>query len=150
METIAWMALVAYYLSVGNTAFGLVSIMMMVSWGYTFLRPLFRPTVTPPYDIALLLLIQLSTGVLGLFGHAYDRYASSKKWPSGWVFVGEIVDLVIISSLLVVIFRTPVEAIDEDELDPMSSPEDYATVWGWMTFGFVNPLIEKVTHSSPL
>jgi hypothetical protein len=149
LEAIAWMAMVAYYLSVGNTTSGLVSIVMMVSWGYTFLRPLFRPTVTPPYDITLLLLVQLSTGVLGLFGHAYDRYANFKTWPSAWVFVGEIVDLVIVCTLLIVIFRTPVEAIDEDEVDPMSSPEDYATIWGWMTFGFVNPLIEKVMPSSP-
>jgi hypothetical protein len=149
LETIAWMAMLAYYWSFGNMTFALVSMTMALSWGYTFVRPLFRPTVTPPFDIALLLLTQLSTGVLGLFGHAYDRYATSKPWPSGWVFVGEIIDLVIIFTLLVVIFRTPVEAIDEDEVDPMSSPEDYATIWGWMTFGFVNPLIEKVPHSSP-
>lgn len=146
VETIAWMTLAAYYLTIGSTTFGLVSMMMVITWGYTFVRPLLRPSATPPYDILTLLVVQLMSGLLGLFGHAYDKYAYSKTWPSGWVFIGEIVDLTIICTLLSIIIHTPIELLDDEDTDPLSPPEDRASVWGWMTFGFVNPLIEKVLH----
>lgn len=150
LEMIAWMTLIAYYLSLGNFTFGLVSMIMTVSWIYAFVKTLVRPVATPPYDIAILLLVQLGTGMLGFFGHAYDAYAYSKRWPGKWVLASEIADLVIIIILLGLIFHAPLEAIDERDIDPHSSPEDYASIWGWMTFAFVNPLVETVSKNSRL
>jgi hypothetical protein len=143
VETIAWLAVLSYHLSLGDKPPVLISAVMVLAWGYTFARLLLRPTITAPYDLLLLLTIHLTTSILGILGHAYDKFAYGKAWPGVWILVAELADFLVITALLVVIVRTPVEDTGGPDEIP-GSPEDYATVWSWMTFGFVNPLIKLV------
>lgn len=146
LETIYWLGTLAYDLLLGDVLSTIVSSCQAASWAYTFMRPLLRPTSTPPYDILTLLLIQFGTLSIGFFGYAYDKYANSIPWPATWVLIGNLGDLLIITGLLMIIMSTPLEPIDPKDsigIDNLASPEDYTTIWGWMTFAFVNPVIEK-------
>ncbi|KIM25383.1 hypothetical protein M408DRAFT_210000 [Serendipita vermifera MAFF 305830] len=152
LETIFWTGSLAYALSLHQEVTTiLVAACQVVSWGYTFIRPLARPSVKPPIDLFLLLLIQLTTATIMLFGHAYDRYAVGTHWPSSaWPLLADLADTLIITTLLVIIMSTPLEPIDPKDslgVDNLASPEDYTTIWGWMTFAFVNPVIEKGTRA---
>jgi hypothetical protein len=140
------MGIFAYELVVGDLLSTLIAGCQLIAWSYVFMRLLLRPTATPPYDIFILLLIQLGTASVRLFGYAYDWYAEALLWPSVGTILGELLDLSIILSLLLVILSTPVEPIDPRDsrgVNNLASPEDYTTIWGWMTFGFVDPVIEK-------
>jgi hypothetical protein len=146
LETIYWMGIFAYDLLLGDLLSTLIAGCQLVAWGYAFVRPLLHPTATPPYDIFILLLIQLGTASLGLFGNAYDWYAEGIPWPGVGTILRELVDVAVILGLLLVILSTPVEPIDPRDslgVNNLASPEDYTTIWGWMTFGFVDPVIEK-------
>ncbi|KAG8838602.1 hypothetical protein FRC18_003860 [Serendipita sp. 400] len=140
MEILTWTILFAYYLSIGQFLTAWISSLLVISWTYTFLRPLIYSTVTVPIDILALLCIHLVTGSLGFLGHAYDKYGYNRPWPNAWVITGEIIDLLVIIFLIVVNLNTPAETVPEGSV---ASPEDLATVWGWMTFGFINPLVAK-------
>jgi hypothetical protein len=146
LEAIYWMGIFAYSLLLRDLLSTLIAGCQLAAWAYTFVRPLLHPTATPPYDIFILLLIQLGTAFLGLFGNVYDWYAEGMPWPGVGTIVGELADLAIILCLLLVILNTPVEPIDPKDslgINNLASPEDYTTIWGWMTFGFVDPVIEK-------
>lgn len=146
LEVIYWMGVFAYELLLGDLLFVLIAGCQLAAWGYAFVRPLLHPTATPPYNIFILLLIQLGTASLGLFGNVYDWYAEGISWPGVGTILGELADLTVILGLLLVILNTPVEPIDPKDsvgINNLASPEDYTTIWGWMTFGFVDPVIEK-------
>ena len=151
LETIHWMGRFAYELLIGDVLSTFVVGCQLAAWSYTFTRPLFRPTATPPFDLLILLLIQLGTASLGLSGYLYDWYAEKIPFPGAVTILGELVDLVVILILLVVIMSTPLETIDPRnslEINNLASPEDYTTIWGWMTFGFIGPLIEKGSETT--
>jgi hypothetical protein len=143
------MAVSAYNFVIGNPIFGWMSLTLSLTWIYTFLRLVFKPTITPPYDLLTLLTIQFSFSLILLLGEPYSYYAypQTHPLPGKALLIVQVLDLAVISGLLGIILTTPVEDIDPvdangNEVD--ASPEDRATLWGWMTFGFMDPLIKKV------
>lgn len=143
LELVFWTILSTYYLSTGEKTEAWTCSLLTLAWSYSFVRLLIKPSVTPPYDVFILLVIQLATATVGLVGHAYNHYGYGAPWPEAWVLIGETLDLATISTLVLVILKTPVEAVPNSTPDTLASPEDRATLWGWMTFGFVNPLVAK-------
>ena len=144
LELVFWTVLSTYYLSTGQYTTAWACSLITLAWLYSFVRLLVKPSAKPPYDVLTLLVIQLMTAAVVFLGHGYNHYGYAAPWPAPWVIIGEMLDLSIIFSLVVVILQTPVEAVPKSTPDTLASPEDRATLWGWMTFGFVNPLVAKV------
>ncbi|KZT07241.1 uncharacterized protein LAESUDRAFT_758644 [Laetiporus sulphureus 93-53] len=71
--------------------------------------------------------------------------------PSSITMVGHIGNLVAISLLLLVIPNMPLDIssyIKEEDIGHTVSPEDYTSLWSWMSFRWVLPLVERGTYNT--
>ncbi|CAE6413166.1 unnamed protein product [Rhizoctonia solani] len=117
------------------------AIAALVSWVYAALRPSIRPSRTPYYDLfgiyfshllaACVALYEASTSATGSIGFSTDRLAHVLN--SLLTFVG----LVAIVNMPLSLAGKP--EVNEDGLHP--ALEDYCTLWQWMTFTWVSPII---------
>lgn len=112
-EVLAWSSLASYAFMTQHTS-AWMNLALAISWLFTALRLLIKPSMTPPYDILCLLVIQLCTATVCLAAIWYNLYASGKGWPGGWELSARLLDVSIISALLAIILRTPVELPGKD------------------------------------
>ncbi|KAJ7254410.1 hypothetical protein B0H12DRAFT_1115460 [Mycena haematopus] len=111
------------------------------SWCYAFLRPLIKnPIVTAPMDLFWLFFLEFAGAILLLGGVllGYGNVAQNILI----VFVG---NAILVTGLLVVVLRLPLGIPTReplhDDLEP--SPEDYTSLFRWITFAWVYPLIRR-------
>lgn len=78
------------------------------TWFYAAVRPIVRPTATPPYDIFTLSLISLTWASLELGITLYGRFALGFPPPPTYPFVGLLVNITALIALLVVVVSMPV------------------------------------------
>ncbi|KEP50340.1 multidrug resistance-associated ABC transporter [Rhizoctonia solani 123E] len=150
LETAGWTAVVVNRArhSDGLLAF-VTAIVALVSWVYAALRPSIRPSRTPYYDLftiyfshflaACVALYEASTSTTGSIGFSTERVGQVLN--SLLTFVG----LVVIVNMPLTIAGEP--EINEDGLHP--ALEDNCTLWQWMTFTWVSPII-SLGASRPL
>ncbi|KAF8594789.1 hypothetical protein BDV93DRAFT_501773 [Ceratobasidium sp. AG-I] len=113
----------------------------IASWVYSALRPGIRPSCTPYYDLftlylsyflaALVTLYEASTSSTGDIGFTCGRLA-------------RVFDVFITFMGLVAIVNMPLSAIGQPEVAEdglLPSLEDHCTLWQWMTFTWISPLI---------
>ncbi|CAE6476012.1 unnamed protein product [Rhizoctonia solani] len=142
LETAGWTAAVVDRARHGAGLLALVTaIVALVSWVYAALRPNIRPSRTPYYDLltiyfshflaACVALYESSTSATGSIGFSTDRLAHVISSLLTFVGLAAIVNMPL--SL------TGKPEVDEDDLHP--SLEDYCTLWQWMTFTWVSPII---------
>ncbi|CAK5279437.1 unnamed protein product [Mycena citricolor] len=123
-----------------------------VSWVYATARPIAAPPATVPYDLFTLYVLHAAGGLLLLGGLLFEYVVGVAPLPRTLVLVGLSVNLVIIFVLLVVVVQmpnnVPSERVDEGEIGRSVSPEDYTTLWQWITFDWVYPLIKVGTKGT--
>ncbi|CAE6396795.1 unnamed protein product [Rhizoctonia solani] len=134
--------------SVGVLAL-VTTIVALVSWVYAALRPSVRPSRTAYYDLfsiylshflaACVALYEVSSSTTGSVGFSTERIAHVLN--SLLTFVG----LVVIVNMPLSLSGNP--EVDEDGLLP--ALEDHCTLWQWMTFTWVSPII-SLGASRPL
>ncbi|CAE6437640.1 unnamed protein product [Rhizoctonia solani] len=117
------------------------AITALVSWVYATLRPGIRPSRTPYYDLlaiysshflaACVALYEASTSTTGSIGFSTERVAQVLN------LLLTLVGLVAVVNMPLTISGDP--EVDEDGLHP--ALEDHCTVWQWMTFTWVSPII---------
>ncbi|KAG8762089.1 hypothetical protein FRC11_011215 [Ceratobasidium sp. 423] len=150
LETSGWAAVVAYQAKHSAGLLALVTaIIALVSWVYAALRPSIRPSRTPYYDLftiyfshflaACVALYEASSLATGSIGFSTGRLGHGLN--SLLTFVG----LVVIVNMPLSITGKP--EVDEDGLLP--ALEDHCTLWQWMTFTWVSPII-SLGASRPL
>ena len=86
---------------------GAFSFFVATSWLYTAIRPITRPTPTPPFDMFALYLILLAGGILQLGGVLFDHSVLSAPLPSALAMTTFIANLLSILVLLVVTVSMP-------------------------------------------
>ena len=86
---------------------GAFSFFVAISWLYTAIRPITRPTPTPPFDMFALYLILLVGGILQLGGVLFDHSVLSAPLPSMLVMTALIANLLSILVLLAVTVNMP-------------------------------------------
>ncbi|KAF8598207.1 hypothetical protein BDV93DRAFT_498959 [Ceratobasidium sp. AG-I] len=126
----------------GVGVFGLVvTATAVASWVYSALRPSIRPSRTPYYDLLIIYisyflassvaLYEASTSVIGPIGFSWGRLT-------------QVLNALITFAGLVVIVNMPLNTVEKSEVDEDGlhpSLEDHCTLWQWMTFTWVSPLI---------
>jgi hypothetical protein len=139
--------------------------LLALTWLYATIRPIARPTATPPYDLFSLYLLHIAGGVLQLGGYLFEHNAAGTPLPSTVVLVGLSVNLAALVGLVTVIMGMPLALPShlvnkEDIVSPeilieaaltllqgfSVSPEDYTSLWGWVRSC---PLHIHVTNPRP-
>ncbi|KDQ16440.1 hypothetical protein BOTBODRAFT_186494, partial [Botryobasidium botryosum FD-172 SS1] len=151
MECAAWIAFGSYRLRIGRNigawevwiAFSIAS-----TWLYAALRPLFRSrTASPPYDLFVLYMIHLTTATMELGAVMYNRYTLDVPFPQRSVLTAMAVHFIVLMVLIGIVMHAPMaipsSRIDKAKIGTEVSPEDYATLWSWTTFSWVEPLIAR-------
>ncbi|KAF7346282.1 ATP-dependent bile acid permease [Mycena sanguinolenta] len=134
---------------VASNALGLGRILpflFAISWGYAFLRPLVKnPIITAPMDLFWLFFLEFSGAVL-LLGGVLLGFGTVPRNTTA-IFVCNVI---LTTCLLVVVLRlplaVPIRQPLPDELEP--APEDYTSLFHWITFAWVYPLIRRGTNDT--
>jgi hypothetical protein len=150
VETVAWVALSSYRLAVfeSHAAYDLwAPVLVAVSWFYASLKPVMRPSPTPPYDLFIMYLVHAFTALLSVGSATYTRYTYGESVSNAYV-LGTTIHFIILGGLLAIVFSMPLgvptSQVDKVEIGKSISPEDYTTLFKWATFSWVYPLIKKV------
>ncbi|CAE6421059.1 unnamed protein product [Rhizoctonia solani] len=150
LETAGWAAVVVNRARHSDGLLALVTaITALVSWVYAALRPSIWPSRTPYYDLftiyfshflaACVALYEASTSTTGSIGFSAGR-------------VGQVLNSLVTFVGLVIIVNMPLTIAGEPEIneDGLHPPlEDNCTLWQWMTFTWVSPII-SLGASRPL
>jgi hypothetical protein len=121
-------------------------------WAYAALRAVLAPIPTPAYGLFTLYAIQFLGGIVVLGGMAYGaRIGEGVYLPTG-ILAGHIADVVASTGLLLVSLSTPIalpsSSVNEADVGKSVSPEDYTTLWGWLSFSWVTPLVDAGTSAT--
>jgi hypothetical protein len=121
-------------------------------WVYAALRTVIAPTPTPAYGLFTLYALQFLGGIVVLGGMAYGaRIGEGVYLPTG-ILVGHIADVIASVVLLLVSLSTPMAIpsvnVKEADVGKSVSPEDYTTLWGWLSFSWVTPLVDAGTSAT--
>ncbi|KAI0827335.1 multidrug resistance-associated ABC transporter [Trametes gibbosa] len=154
VESLLWVGLGCYSLIVdpANTWNGVRDLLVASTWFYAALRPILKPTATVPRDLLVLFGAHLVLGLIVLFGHFYDSYVYAVPLPDTLRLTTEVVNLVAVGGLFTVILNMPLgipsKQVKKEEIGKTISPEDYTTVWGWVSFRWVVPLLDLGTYNT--
>ncbi|KAF8529350.1 multidrug resistance-associated ABC transporter [Gautieria morchelliformis] len=153
-ETICWLTIASYRLAMakGSPDYQFISpFLSFLSWLPAAVIPAVRPTLTPPYGLFSLYVVQLVTGAFRFAVIWYDR-ATLAAPLNGWDVAGTSANLVAVLALLLIVLCMPLniprnKAIEE-KIGKQVSPEDYTSLWGWISFEWVYPLVKKGTNET--
>ncbi|KAK7005882.1 hypothetical protein R3P38DRAFT_3040178 [Favolaschia claudopus] len=114
------------------------------TWLYAALRPLLtRPSAHPPYDLLALYILHLLGAFVQLGGYVFDVYTSLGQSLSLRTLADLSLNIFVLLGLMSVVLRMPMAVPSSKERGrPNVSPEDYTSLWGWVSFSWVYPLIE--------
>ncbi|KAF8872717.1 hypothetical protein CPB85DRAFT_1378897 [Mucidula mucida] len=149
MEALCWAgegsyrALVMHY-----DVWGIVrAFLIAATWLYTVVRLVMSPAATPPYDIFVVYILHLIGAILILGGALYDAAVFGLPLPHGVILAGLYVNPIITITLLAVVMDMPIDVpssrVKVADIGVTISPEDYTTLFGWVTFNWVYPLVRK-------
>jgi hypothetical protein len=96
---------------------GAFPFLVATSWLYTAIRPVVRPTPTPPFDMFGLYLILLAAAILHLGGALFDHSVLAVPLPHTLIMIALIANLLSIFILLAVTVGMPL-AVPSDRIDP--------------------------------
>ncbi|KAF8579651.1 multidrug resistance-associated ABC transporter [Ramaria rubella] len=148
-ETICWVVIASHrlVLSPGSMDYRTISpLLNFLSWLPVAVIPVLRPKVTPPFDLFIFYMLQLFTGIFR-FGTIWYDHNTLGLSPSIWDVVATTANLVLISVLLLIVLRMPLnipsDGVLAEKIGKEVSPEDYTPLWCWITFKWIYPLIKK-------
>ncbi|TDL18516.1 hypothetical protein BD410DRAFT_880297 [Rickenella mellea] len=147
LETLGWVGVGLYStLHLHKTWITYQSWIGAFSWAYGALRPILTPT-TPPLDLFALYVVHLLGGVLQFGGLIFDHDIYGIPMPGASIVIAHSANLAIIVFLILTVLHIPVATpsakVKKEDIGKSVSPEDYTTLWGWISFRWVNPLMEK-------
>ncbi|TCD65581.1 hypothetical protein EIP91_002465 [Steccherinum ochraceum] len=156
-ETLGWLGDGTYVLITSESTSDtqgqiLRPFIVALTWLYAAIRPIARPSATPPYDLFIFYNLQVLLAAITSGGLVYDHRVSNVAYPPVWALAARVANLVVSLILVVLILNMPLaipsERVSKKDIGLTVSPEDYTTLWGWMSFGWVNPLIARGTSTT--
>ena len=154
LETLVWLGLATYSLAITpiDIHHALVGFALSFVWLYAAVRPIVAPSATPPTALLALYTLQLVMSILVFGGILFDSSVRGYPNPAPWVLAGHVANLAAIVILLLVVFNMPLaipsDRVEKDKIGTSISPEDYTTLWGWMSFTWILPLVERGTNTT--
>lgn len=109
VETLWWLTIGSYLLydDVQNWWRGTRALIFAAAWLYTVIRPIARPTATPPYDVFVIYLLLFGAAIFELGGYWFDHSVYGIPSPSWFMLAAIWADLVATTMLLGVVLRMP-------------------------------------------
>lgn len=154
VETLFWLAFASYTFidSSGPLWNSVLPFFVAFTWLYTVVRPLVRPVVTAPLDLFYIYFLLLFASLFQLGSIAYSHIVWDILLPPTIVLAGHILNLVAIVGLLAIVlaipFAIPNRNVSKTEIGSTATPEDYTTLWSWITFIWIYPLIKKGRYTT--
>ena len=153
LQVLVWLGLGSYSLAVHTKFWDVIlPLVTATTWLYASLRPVIWPSQTVFYDLFALYLTHIVTGFIIFGGSFFDHTVYQLPLPSPVVLIARVVNLFVLVILFVIVlgmpFAVPSAKVKKDEIGKSVSPEDYCTLWDWISFHWVVPLIKKGTHNT--
>ncbi|KAJ3509036.1 hypothetical protein NMY22_g16428 [Coprinellus aureogranulatus] len=144
LQTLIWLGLASYHFYTDpakhRLAGGLFPLLTACAWLYTALRPVIKPSVTPMYDLLVVYVALFCGGCLKLGGALMHSHWAMVDWVAAWLNLGMV--LVVLAGLASMPMNVPSEEV-AGEIGKTISPDDYTSLFGWVTFSWVYPLVKK-------
>ncbi|KAJ7647783.1 hypothetical protein FB45DRAFT_987394 [Roridomyces roridus] len=153
LECLAWLANGSFILITGHSKWHAVQQFLIAgTWLYAVARPALRPKATPPFDLFTLYIVHMLGGIFVLGGYLFEHDASGAALPGTLVLVALSVNLAALVGLITVIMGMPLAVpshlVKKEDIGSIVSPEDYTTLWKWVTFTWVYPLVKRGRYTT--
>jgi len=153
LQVLVWLGLGSYSFAVHAKNWdAIMSVVTATTWLYASLRPIIWSSQTVSYDLFALYLAHILTGLVVLGGSFFDHSVYQLPLPSPVVLAARVVNLSVLAILFVIVlnmpFAVPSARINKDDVGKSVSPEDYCSLWDWISFHWVVPLIKKGTYNT--
>ncbi|KJA19718.1 hypothetical protein HYPSUDRAFT_1094370 [Hypholoma sublateritium FD-334 SS-4] len=146
VECLLRIAIGVYFISAtpSRTQNSFIYICSAIPWTYTAVRPISRPITTVPYDLLLIYTVLFCGGALSLGGIIYDQVVFDV--PAQTILLATsatdmAISFVLLSSVLTMPMGYWSSDVNSKDIGSSVSPEDYCTLFDWVTFRWINPLI---------
>lgn len=149
VQALVWSAAGAYIIITNKTYTwtGIAQLLIAATWIYASCKPVFWPKPTIHFDLFALFMLHFVFGIILLGGALYEHEVFGVPLPPKLSFLGLISNLLATLVVLTVVgnmpFELPSDRIKKEDIYVKHSPEDYATMWEWITFSWVYPLITR-------
>ncbi|KAG6334904.1 hypothetical protein ID866_4185 [Astraeus odoratus] len=128
------------------------AVLMGASWLYGAYKPIFHPRATTHLDLFALYVVHLVFAITLAGATLYEHEVLHVPFPPRLQLLGMISNLVSVLVELGLVcsmpFELPSDSIKKEDIYVKYSPEDYTTIFEWITFSWVYPLIKRGTNTS--
>ncbi|KAF8812935.1 multidrug resistance-associated ABC transporter [Phlegmacium glaucopus] len=152
IQCLSWIALGSYrlYEDPSDVLGGVLPFLVAMTWLYTIVRPISHPIATSPFDLFSIYLVLFCVGFLQIGGIMFDYAIFGSPSPSTLTLIALSANLLALLILLIVVLNIPLalpsNRINKKDVGYSVSLEDYTTLWGWITFSWVYPLVQRGRH----
>ncbi|KAJ7655558.1 hypothetical protein DFH06DRAFT_1200413 [Mycena polygramma] len=148
LEALVYLAVGSFLLITGYPVWDAIrQYLVALTWVYAAARPVLRPTATPPFDLLTIYAMHMLGGIVQLGGYLFQHNAYGAPLPGTFILVGLSLNLAVLVGLVSVIMGMPLalpsRLVKMEDIGSSVSPEDYTILWGWVTFRWVYPLVER-------
>ncbi|KAL1748165.1 hypothetical protein HDZ31DRAFT_30137 [Schizophyllum fasciatum] len=149
VETLCWIATASFTIIVydGNVLEGLQALVIAATWLYATVRPVARPPTTVPWDLFVVYCAHLIGAVLLLGGAIFDHDVYASPLPGPAALVAQLLHVAAVIFLLAIVLQTPLDLpsqkINKEDIGTRLIPEDYVTLFQWITFSWVYPIVKR-------
>ncbi|KAF8337342.1 multidrug resistance-associated ABC transporter [Cantharellus anzutake] len=148
-ETIIWIIYGAYAVAaLVESHWGalIFPFFVALSWVYVLLRPLIRPIVTTPFDLFVLIGFHLTISTVDIAALIYGKIAMGTEMRNILLFALLVSKWLASLVVLVIVLGTPLDIPSANVTSGKIEgkyPEDYTTLWGWISFSWMQPLMHE-------
>ena len=153
LQFVVWLGLGSYSFAIHAKTWDIiVPVVIAATWLYASLRPITWSSNTVFSDLFALYLAHIVTGFIVLGGSFFDHSVYQHPLPSQVVLAARVLSLSVLIILLAIVLNMPLAVpstrVNKDDVGKSVSPEDYCTLWDWISFHWIVPLIEKGTYKT--
>ncbi|KAF7321090.1 ABC bile acid [Mycena chlorophos] len=143
-ECLVWLATGAFALATGRPSWLAAQRFLVAgTWLYAVLR---RPTATAPLDLFALYIAHFFGGLLQLGGYIFE-HTRGAPLTGTWTLIALSCNLVVVVVLLAIVVEmplaVPLRAFKTSEIGRSVSPEDYSSLWDWITFSWIYSFLKR-------
>lgn len=112
---------------------------------YLTLHPIFKPSRTPSMMVFTLYITHLTVSLISLVMTGYVRTVTSSPAPWASLAFFALESLSLVASIILIIATLGMPLVDPEITDRLGADvqrEDKVTLYDWITFAWVNPLIQ--------
>ncbi|TFK50258.1 P-loop containing nucleoside triphosphate hydrolase protein [Heliocybe sulcata] len=155
LESLIWLGIACYRIIVAHDIDALElseALAISASWLYAALKPILVPTPTVPYGLFLLYTAHLAVATVFLASPLYDYNVDDRTLPPTWGLIALASNITLILLLLTVVVHMPLAVprvgVRKEDIGVSVSPEEYTSLWKWLTFDWVRPLVQRGRRST--